>query len=237
MKFVLNILVICSFYSVQAQSINVAGIFPTIDHSGTITNKLDYGIYYFAALPLVNLKNPNLSKDNYFHLLYLEQALTYKKSENLSFTASYLYQRENVSYSNYVNENRIYLQAKFKQNFTKFKLTHRFRFDGRFVQNRITSKSPFTSRVRYLIGFDKDLSDKYYLTLYEEAFFSTVNKAAPVYNENWAYLGLGKKLNVNNKIELGILHVTWNIGEKNWFNQYYLQFTWINHINFKKEQK
>lgn len=219
-----------------SQNINVGGLFPTIDHSGTFNEKLDYGIYYFGAFPLVNFKTPDFSKDAFFHLLYLEQSLTYKKTDKLFFTGSYLYQRANVMKSNYVNENRIYLQAKWKQPFTNFKLTHRFRLDARFVQNRITNTSPFTSRLRYLIGFDKDLSKNYYFSAYQEFFFSTVNKANPIYNENWAYAGMGKKINEKNKLEVGLLYVTWNIGSNNWFNQYYPQFTWINHINFKKSK-
>ena len=214
------------------QSTYVVGLFPTIDHSGTLSEKLEYGIYYFGAFPLIILQKTDFSKDAYFHLVYLEQSLTYKMSDKWSFTGSYLYQRANVVSSNYVNENRVHLQAKYKQAFTNFKLTHRFRFDSRFVQDRVTNKAPFTSRLRYLIGFDKDLSEKYYFSAYQEFFFSTVNKANPVYNENWAYAGVGKKINDNNKVELGLLNVTWNTGNKNWFNQYYLQFTWINHLKF-----
>ena len=56
----------------------------------------------------------------------------------------------------------------------------------------------------------------------------------PIYNENWAYLGFGRKLSEQNNIELGVLYVTWNIGKNTWFNQYYLQFSWVNHINFSK---
>ncbi len=217
-----------------SQSSYIGGVFPTIDHSGTFNKKLEYGLYYFGAFPLINIKKPDLSKDSYFHLLYLEQAFTYNQTDNLSFTGSYLYQRANVVNSNYVNENRIYLQAKYKHQLKNFKLTHRFRFDARFVQNRITNKSPFTSRIRYLVGLEKNISEKYYFNGYQEFFFSTVKNADPIYNENWAYLGFGKKVNEKNKIELGLLNVTWNTGNKNWFNQYYLQFTWINHINFIK---
>lgn len=204
-----------TFYSIKAQNINVAGIFPTVDHSGTLTNKFDYGLYYFGAFPLVNFKNPDLSKDAYFHLLYLEHALTYKKSDNLSFTGSYVYQRANVTATNYTNENRFYLQAKYKHVFPKLKLTHRLRFDGRFIQNRITNTYPFSHRLRYLIGFETPISEKNYITGYEELFFNTTKNASVVYGENWFYTALGRKLNDNNKIEAGLLYVTWNIGNHN----------------------
>lgn len=222
------------FSNVKSQSINVAGLFPTIDHSGTISNKLDYSFYYFAALPLVNFKKPTLSKDSYFHLLYLEQALSYKVSYKFSLTGSYVYQRANVVYDNYVNENRFYFQAKYKHTLKNIDLTQRLRFDGRFIHNRVTNETPFTHRLRYLIGLDFSINQKLYFTSYEEAFFNTFEKANAVYGENWAYAALGKKLNEKNKIEIGLLYVTWNIGKTNWFNQYYLQATWLTHINLQR---
>lgn len=231
---VFNLVLLGLGQNYQAQNVNIAGVFPTIDHSGSLTSKFDYSLYYFGAFPLMNLKKPDISTDAYFHLFYAEQALTFKKNEHLSFTGSYVYQRENVMKNNYVNENRFYLQAKYKQVFTKIKLTHRLRFDGRFVQNRVTNKSPFTHRVRYLLGVELPLKGKSYLTGYEELFFNTFKNASPSYGENWFYAAYGRNLNEKNKIEAGLLYVTWNIGNNNWFNQYYLQFTWINHLNFKK---
>ena len=101
----------------------------------------------------------------------------------------------------------------------------------------MTNETPFTHRVRYLIGLDVPLNEKLYFTAYEEAFFNTFQNAGAVYGENWAYLAVGKKLNQKNKIEAGILYVTWNIGKANWFNQYYLQITWSSHLDFRKKKE
>lgn len=223
--------------SVKSQSINVGGVFPTIDHSGTLSNKLDYSLYYFAAFPLINFDKPDVSKNPYFHLFYSEQALSYNVNSKFSLTGSYVYQRANVVYDNYVNENRFYLQAKYKHSIKKVNLTHRLRFDGRFIHNRITNETPFTHRLRYLIGMDTPINEKLYFSAYEEAFFNTFNGASAFYGENWAYAGIGKKINSKNKLELGILYVTWNIGSNNWFNQYYLQLTWNTHIDFRKTKE
>lgn len=222
---------------IHGQSINIGGIFPTIDHSGTISSKLDYSLYYFAAFPLVNFIKPDLSKNTYFHLFYSEQALSYNLSSKFSLTASYVYQRENVVYDNFVNENRFYVQSKYKHSINKLNLTHRLRFDGRFVHNRFTNETPFTHRLRYLFGMDAPLNEKFYFTCYEEAFFNTFENAGAIYGENWAYAAIGKKINESNKIEAGGLYVTWNIGEQSWFNQYYFQLTWINHLNYKKHKE
>jgi len=226
---------VCSV-NLSSQNTNVGGVFATIDHSGSLTSKLEYSLYYFAAFPLVNLKNPNVSKDPYLSLFYLEQALTHKLTDKFSLTGSYVYQRENVVYDNYVKENRFYIQAKFKHVIKKVNLTHRLRFDGRFIHNRVSNETPFTHRVRYLIGMDTPINEKLYFTAYEEAFFNTFRTPGAVFGENWAYVALGKKLNKRNKIELGILYITWNVGNKNWFNQYYLQATWISHIDFTKNE-
>lgn len=227
-------LIMCS--SLMSQSKHVAGLFPTIDHSATLGHKLSYSVYYFAAFPMVNISSTRSANDSYFHLLYAEQALSFDISDKLSFTGSYVFQRENVVYSNYTNENRFYLQLKFKQNFKSLNLFHRLRFDGRFVQNRMTKETPFTHRVRYLLGVDVPINQKHYFTAYEEAFFNTFKHAGAFYGENWAYAAIGRKLNPNNKVEVGILYVTWNIGANHWFNQYYFQLTWINHLDFRKKQ-
>lgn len=56
-----------AFQNTKAQSTYVGGLFPTIDHSGTITKHLDYSFYYFGAFPLVNFNKPDISKDaNFF---------------------------------------------------------------------------------------------------------------------------------------------------------------------------
>jgi hypothetical protein len=232
-----HVLFICFSVTAFSQSSYVAGVFPTIDHSGTLTGKLDYSLYYFAAFPVIDLQKPDPSKDSYFNLFYSEQALTYKLSKGLSLTGSYVYQRANAVYDNYASENRFYLQAKYKHAAGKINLTHRLRFDGRFIQNRYTGETPFTHRLRYLIGMDVPINEKLYFTAYEEAFFNTFKIASATYGENWAYAAMGKKLGSKNKIELGILYITWNTGVHSWYNQFYLQATWISHLDFRKETK
>jgi hypothetical protein len=217
----------------KSQNINIGGLFPTIDHSASINDKVGYGIYYFAAFPILNINKPDFKKDPFFHLLYAEHAINFNPSKKITFTGSYVYQRANVVYDNYSNENRFYAQAKFNHQIKKLDVSHRFRFDGRFIENRSTKKSPFTHRARYLIGATYSLNNTSYITGYEELFFNTTKNSFFIYEENWAYAGIGRSLNKNNKFEVGLLYVTWDMGKRNWFNQYYFQTTWINHLNFK----
>ena len=233
------VLIIFYFFSLgtKSQNLHYGGAFPTVDHSSDLSSKVGYGLYYFAAFPTINFNKPDLKKNVNFLLFYSEQSLTFKANKHFSFTGSYVYQRANAVYDNYVNENRFYIQAAYKHSIKKFNLAHRLRFDGRFIQNRITDQTPFTHRVRYLIGMDCPLKSKknnLYLSMYEEVFFNTISGANPVYEENWAYAAIGIKINEKNKIETGLLYITWNIGETNWFNQYYFQITWISHLDFRK---
>ena len=102
--------------------------------------------------------------------------MTFNVNKHLSFTGSYVYQRENVTADNYLNENRVYVQATYKHSAKTVNLKHRLRFDNRFVHNRTTRKTPYTHRLRYLIGIDVPIKSKknnLYFTAYEEAFFNT----------------------------------------------------------------
>jgi len=235
-----TVLAALCFAGALAQSRYLGGVFPTIDHAGQLSNKLGYGLYYFGAFPLAGFgKLPTATVPDFF-LLYSEQSLTYSSNNSLSFTGSYVYQRANVLRDNFVNENRFYIQAKYKHVFKQVNLSHRLRFDGRFVKNRITGKAPFTHRLRYLLGGDFALSKKSantYFSFYEELFFNSVKGANPVFEENWAYAALGKKLNPVHKFELGLLYITWSIGKPFWLHQYYLQATWITTCDFRGKKK
>lgn len=240
MRRLITAFIFCCSLLIKSQSLHYGGVFPTIDHSGDLTSKLGYGLYYFAAIPLANLKDPDIGSDATFLLFYSEQSLTYSLNKHFSFTGSYVYQRANVLDPYYVNENRFYVQAKYTHSLNKLNFAHRVRFDGRFIQSGYSRETTFAHRARYLIGFDVPLKTKkenLYFTAYEELFFSTVNGADPVYEENWAYAALGIKLNERNKIEPGLLYITWSIGKPNWFNQYYFQLTWISHLDFTKKKE
>lgn len=235
-----SLIAFLAIQKMRAQSTFVSGLFPTIDHAGTVTKKMDYSFYYFGAFPLLNFNSPSIKENSKVLLLYSEQALTYNLNKRISITGSYVFQRENTSEENYTNENRIYVQSTYKHSLKDVNFKHRLRFDNRFIQNKETEKTPFTHRLRYLIGIDFPLRSKksnLYFSLYEEAFFNTFKSAGSVFGENWAYAALGIKLNKNSKLEAGPLYITWNTGANNWFHQYYLQFTWISYFNFSKPKE
>jgi hypothetical protein len=238
-----NIIFLVSLFSFQlicAQDLNQIGVFPTIDHSGTLTDKLEYSLYYFGAFNIKNSAiNGSLPPAN-LSFVYAEQALTYSLSSNLSFTGSYVFEKVNPTKDNFRNENRFYLQMGYQYNLNRTTLKHRLRFDGRFIQDRVTGDRPFTSRLRYKIGLETPLqkNNKVYLSLYNEFFFNLDKSAIAIYGEDWAYAAIGFKIDKNNKIEAGPLSIFGVYNKQNDFNRsYYLQLTWINHLDFRATKK
>jgi hypothetical protein len=131
------IIVLGCLLHLKSQSVYVGGVFPTIDHSGMLSKRLEYGLYYFGAFPLVKFKAPKSASDASFLLFYSEQGLSFNLTSKLSVNASYVYQRENAIAENYINENRLHLQATYKHTASSIQFKHRIRLDNRFIQNRV----------------------------------------------------------------------------------------------------
>ena len=222
------------------QNINHLGFFPTVDHSGTLSNKWSYGIYYFSAFNAVNDKIEGKADSPGYFIFYAEQSLSYQVSKNLSFTGSYVFERLNPTKSNYRNENRIYFQTTYKPKVNQTELKFRARYDARFIQDRETGERPYTSRVRALVGLSRPIGSngKYYFSAYNEWFFNTFEDAAVVYGENWAYAGVGLKTNKLGAFEVGPLYIAWVTNkERDLQNFYYLQLTWITHLDLRKNKQ
>ncbi len=232
----------CSVWITQlvfSQGSQHLGVFPTIDHSGTITDKLDYSLYYFGAFNLLNSEIAGVKEEPNFFAFYAEQALTYNVNPNLSFTGSYVYERQRPIESAYRNENRFYLQSTYKYKLKNTDLKHRLRYDGRFIEDRTTGESPYTSRLRYLFGVKTPINkekNKMYFSLYNEFFFNLDKEATAIYGENWASAAIGYNLNKSNTIEAGPLYIFWVNNKQNDLQQfYYLQLTWVSHLDFRKK--
>lgn len=220
------------------QSSNHFGLFPTIDHSGTISKKLDCSLYYFGGVNLINEKINGVEDPANFFVFYAEQALTYRVNPHLSFTGSYVYERQHPTEVNYRNENRFYVQGTYNYDLNRTTLKHRLRYDGRFIENRATGESPYTSRLRYLFGISTPIrkaSYKLYFSAYNEFFFNTYKSASAIYGENWAYAGMGIKATKASTFEVGPLYIFWVNKGTELTNFLYLQLTWSTHVNFTKK--
>jgi hypothetical protein len=236
-----QLLVICIVLAIafrtSAQSYHIGGAIPTIDHSGILSDRWSYSLYYFGAFNMLNPEFAGKRELPYFGAFYAENAVNYAVSDNLSLSGSYVYERQNVFKKTYRNEHRFYTQATYKWKSGSMGYKLRLRYDGRFIENRVTQQWPYTSRVRFLAGLGKDLgsSGKWYAAAYQEFFFDTYAKAPVVYAENWAFAGLGYRFHKSQSLEFGPLYIFWvNNARYNLTNFYYLQLTWVSSWSVRK---
>ncbi|WP_445731926.1 DUF2490 domain-containing protein [Mariniflexile sp.] len=112
-----------------------------------------------------------------------------------------------------VNEHRIFQQFISKQSMGNVKLSHRYRFEQRFVE------SDFKMRFRYFLGlnvpFSKKETNKWYLSAYNEIFLNT--KTA-IFDRNRLYGGMGYHINKSIKIEAGYMNQFFETNSRDQFN-------------------
>lgn len=222
------------YFSVSAQNISIGGIFPTIDHSGKISERWSYNSYLFGAI------KPYASSEGNARPLYFygEFGLSYLLIDNLWLTGSYVYERQEPFETIARNEHRLFQQLTYKLPLNRFNIKQRLRFDERFIENINTDQFEFSHRIRYLLGATYDLNDEFYLMSYTEFFFNTMAGAHFQFNENWSAFQLGYKINERNTVEFGYLYVGWIYNNQNdWFNQHYLQATWVSKLDFTKHKE
>ena len=102
-----------------------------------------------------------------------------------------------------VNEHRVFQQYTTKQSIGKVTLSHRYRFEQRFIED------DFKLRLRYFLSLNipfkqsTDSKSPMYFSAYNEIFLNT---KCSIFDRNRLYGGLGCKLNNNIKIELGYMN-------------------------------
>ena len=102
-----------------------------------------------------------------------------------------------------VNEHRIFQQFTTKQKVGMLSLSHRYRFEQRFVE------SDFKMRFRYFLGLkvslqnNEDGNNPLYLSAYNEIFLNT--KSA-IFDRNRLYGGLGYQFSKQLRLEIGYMN-------------------------------
>jgi len=140
--------------------------------------------------------------------LLLRSGLGYNIDENNNVLLGYGY----INSENYigdtddkftVNEHRIYQQYITKQKIGRLGLSHRYRFEQRFVED------DFRMRFRYFLSFNLPLQNveggknPWYLSAYNEIFLNTESS---VFDRNRLYGGLGYKFSKTLRMELGYMN-------------------------------
>ena len=114
-----------------------------------------------------------------------------------------------------VNEHRIFQQFTSKQKIGKVSLSHRYRFEQRFVE------ADFKLRLRYFLAFKvpliktEALPAKLYVSAYNEVFLNTESS---VFDRNRVYGGLGYQFNKNVRIEAGYMSQLFENSSRDQFN-------------------
>tara|TARA_B110000967_G_C18720552_1_gene477405 strand:- start:178 stop:852 length:675 start_codon:yes stop_codon:yes gene_type:complete len=114
-----------------------------------------------------------------------------------------------------VNEHRIFQQFTSKQTIGAVSLTHRYRFEQRFVE------ADFKLRLRYFLAFKislvktEALPSKVYLSAYNEVFLNT---ESAVFDRNRVYGGIGYQVNKNIRIEAGYMSQLFENASRDQFN-------------------
>ncbi|WP_296380336.1 DUF2490 domain-containing protein [Winogradskyella sp.] len=154
----------------------------------------------------VQYRNYNAAGD--LEQLLLRTGLGYNITDNSNLLLGYGY----ILSKNYisetddkvtVNEHRIFQQFATKQSLGKVGLSHRYRFEQRFVED------DFKMRLRYFLGINIPLQYKeerknpLYLSIYNEIFLNT---RSFVFDRNRVYGGLGYKFSENLRLELGYMN-------------------------------
>ena len=120
---------------------------------------------------------------------------------------TYPYGKQPIARSSH--EHRIYQRLMLKSQYNRFVFKHRFLFEQRFL----TTASIFRLRTRYRFDIicpitDSTLSDKtWFVAFFNELFINhgrhTNNH---IFNQNWAYLGIGYKYNKYFNVGLGYMN-------------------------------
>lgn len=204
MKKILILLISILFFSnLKAQESNLGNwwiVFNNVNIKNTKFNwhsEVQYRNYNVAGdleqLLLRTGVGYNLSENNNNILL----GYGFIQSENYSLKSTNKEDKVGIS------EHRIFQQFITKQQFSRFYIQHRYRYEQRFIEEN------FKQRFRYFLSLNvaltkKTLEDKtFYLSAYNEIFLNTEKV---IYDRNRLYGGLGYKLNKNIRFELGYMN-------------------------------
>jgi len=242
MKLITYLLLFISI-SLHAQNTTFYGVLPVLSQTGRISQRIDYNIFISSTFDafdrtIKDVKYP--SKDLQF---YFQPSIIYKFTPNFNVSASYTFQRGNPIYTDFTNENRLWEQCIIGRNFGKLRMTNRFRFEERFIQDRETNSYPFSTRLRYQVGFNMPLQGKtldakeFYLNTYNEFYFSLTGAKNATFSTDWAYAGIGYNTANMGRIEVGyLLQVSVRDEEKDLQYLNLMQVSWITNFNFSLKQ-
>jgi hypothetical protein len=224
---------IFSFSSVAtAKSFETYGAVPFISLSKGLGPKYDLNFYHsdtfnFTERTFQGKKYPEGHLQTYF-----QTSINYKFLPFLNLSLGHIYQRNEPLDADFVNEHRIFEQATIAHSLDSTQITHRFRFEQRFIDERHAHE--FKTRLRYQIGASFPLQGRqldpgeWYFNSYNEFYFSTTGERYAFYSDDWLYAGFGYMTEGLGKLELGPLAQYAVVNDDKDIRAFYaLQVGWI----------
>lgn len=141
-----------------------------------------------------------------FNQLLLRTGLNYHFAPNATATLGYAYISTDPTFpepdgEQNIGEHRIFQQFVLRNKVGKLQFSHRYRLEQRFIDNPITGNNT-QHRARYFLRLTYPLSEKFFLTAYEEIF---INLQKPLFGQNRLYAALGYKINKDISMQYGYL--------------------------------
>jgi hypothetical protein len=210
--FFIFLFLISNHLSAKTQSLE--GVLPFVSLTKGVSPRFDINLFTSGTFNLTDKfygQEHFPSRETQF---YIQPSLIYKQSPNLNFIfLGYVYQRNNpFQLYEFVNENRLFQQILYGSDFTFGRITHRLRFEERFIEERASGRTqPMATRLRYQIGLFMPLQGReltageFFLNAYNEFYFSTTGTRNAFYSDNWAYAGIGYQTADWGRVEVGPL--------------------------------
>lgn len=141
-----------------------------------------------------------------FNQLLLRTALNYDFSEKATASFGYGYITTDGTFEEptgeeNTTEHRLYEQFILRNSLGKFKFSHRYRLEQRFI-NRPQGENSTEHRARYFLRVTYPLNDTWFLTAYDEIFINLQND---FFGQNRLYGALGYNFSPNLSTQVGYL--------------------------------
>jgi hypothetical protein len=217
---------------VYAETFDLYGAVAFLSLSKGLTPKTSLNFYHSDTYGFSNKTFNGKQYDSGDLQTYFQTSLNYKWHPNINLTIGHIYQRNNPLDADFTNENRAFEQATFSHARNEIQITHRLRFEQRFINERDSYE--FKTRLRYQIGASLPLQGRqldpgeWYFNCYNEFYFSTSGERNAFYSDDWVYAGVGYQTIDWGKLEIGPVaqYSVINL-EKDIKGFYALQFGWI----------
>lgn len=239
---IVGFVVLC--FDAFGQNLTFYGLLPALNHTGRISKKINYNIFLSTTIDAFDEKIKNVEYPATDLQFYVQPGIIYVHSPRWNFAGSYTYQRNNPFNGNFVNEHRLWQQVVFSIPLPVGKITQRVRVEERFIENRVTGNYPYSTRLRYQLGFNRPLQgrtiekNEFYFNAYNECYFSVTGARNALYSENWTYAALGYDLGKLGRLESGaLMQVAVRNKKQDLRFLNLVQVSWITNMNFRKPKQ